>query len=187
MRRRLPAVLAAGLLAAGCSSAHQAVSGSSDSSDAAIAQEQLHPTAPGRLPDKSAQMICSTKLETATAKALGLSARISKPVWHDDLYSCDFVYPTGTITLSLKELGSTAATIAYFTQQKATLGNAGDVAALGQGAFQPPDGSMVVRKAWGVLTVGVAGLPSEFGIPPTPRADISYTVADLIVACWEGD
>jgi hypothetical protein len=173
-------VLAAGLILAGCSS-------SSDSSDLSIANEQAHPTPPGKYPDKSAQMICSKKLETATAQALGISATITTPRWHDDLYSCSFVYPTGSIHLSLKELGSKAETVAYFNHQKTVLGNAGNVQALGEGAFQPPDGSMVVRKAWGVLTVGVADLPAQFGMPPTARSDVSYTVADLIVACWEGD
>ncbi len=186
MRRHLGLVLAAGIALAACSSSGTHKS-TSTSTDATITQEQSHPTPPGKYPDKSAQMICSKRLEIATAKALGISATITTPRWHDALYSCTFVYPTGSIHLSLKELGSKAQTIAYFNKQKAVLGNAGNVEALGEGAFQPPDGSMVVRKAWGVLTVGVADLPAQFGVPPTARSDVSYTVADLIVACWEGN
>lgn len=183
MRRHISFVLVAGLVIAGCSSA----SVTRESNDAAIAQEQAHPSPPGKNPDKSAQMICSEKLELATAKALGVTAVITEPRWHNDLYSCSFVYPNGSIHLSLKELGSKAQTVAYFNHQKTILGNAGNVEGLGEGAFQPPNGSMVVYKAWGVLTVNVADLPANFGVPATLRSDVSYTVADLIVACWEGD
>ncbi len=46
---------------------------------------------------------------------------------------------------------------------------------------------MVVRKDWKVLTVDIADLPPQFGVPPTNRGDVAVTVADLILACWAGD
>ncbi len=58
---------------------------------------------------------------------------------------------------------------------------------LGQGAFQTTDGSMVVRKDWKVLLVNTAGLPAQFGQPPTSSGEVAVTVADVILGCWDGD
>lgn len=49
------------------------------------------------------------------------------------------------------------------------------------------DGDVVVRKDWKVLLVDISGLPSQFGVPPTSSTDVGYTVADIILGCWEGD
>ena len=62
-----------------------------------------------------------------------------------------------------------------------TLGN------LGQGAFRTSGGDVVVRKDWKVLVVDISGLPSQFGVPPTSATDVAYTLADLILGCWDGD
>lgn len=40
---------------------------------------------------------------------------------------------------------------------------------------------MVVRKDWKVLLVDSAGLPDEFGQPPTSSGDVAVTVADVIL------
>jgi hypothetical protein len=45
----------------------------------------------------------------------------------------------------------------------------------------------VVRKDWKVLTVDIAPLPAQFGKPATSKADVAYTVADIILGCWDGD
>ncbi len=58
---------------------------------------------------------------------------------------------------------------------------------LGQGAFRTSRGDVVVRKDWKVLLVDVSGLPSQFGVPPTSATDVAFTVADIILGCWEGD
>jgi hypothetical protein len=89
--------------------------------------------------------------------------------------------------MSVREMSSWAQTYAYFDGLKKTLGDTGAVGNLGQAAFQTTGGSMIVRKDWKVLEVNIAGLPAEFGKPTTPRADISYTVADIILGCWAGD
>jgi hypothetical protein len=35
--------------------------------------------------------------------------------------------------------------------------------------------------------VQIAGLPPQFGVPPTPKADVADTVSDVILGCWAGD
>ena len=59
--------------------------------------------------------------------------------------------------------------------------------ALGEGAFQTTSGSVVVRKDWKVLLVNNAGLPAQFGVPPTSSGSVAVTVADVILGCWAGD
>ena len=60
-------------------------------------------------------------------------------------------------------------------------------AGLGQGAFRTSGGDVVVRKDWKVLLVDVSALPSQFGVPSTSATDVAYTVADVVLGCWDGD
>jgi len=114
---------------------------------------------------------------------------VSPPSWSvaDHLYACDYRYPTGYFTLSMKELSSWPETYAYFDSLEARLGKARDLENLGQGAFQGNDGSVVVRKDWKVLLVDSSHLPPQFGVPPTQSGDVAVTVADIILGCWTGD
>ena len=87
----------------------------------------------------------------------------------------------------MKELSSWGQTEAYFQELSRQMGHAQTIQNLGQGAFQTANGSMVVRKDWKVLLVDSAGLPAQFGQPPTSSGDVAVTVADVILGCWSGD
>jgi hypothetical protein len=67
------------------------------------------------------------------------------------------------------------------------MGKARDLEALGQGAFQTTNGSVVVRKDWKVLVVDDTGLPARFWVPTTSSGSVAVTVADVILGCWAGD
>ena len=125
------------------------------------------------------------------ASALGERATVTTPTWTDHRYACTYTYPeahpTGSFEVSVKELSSWAGTTTYYDGLAARLGKARDLESLGQGAFQTTDGSVVVRKDWKVLLVDNAGLPPQFGIPPTSSAAVAVTVADVILGCWAGD
>jgi hypothetical protein len=112
---------------------------------------------------------------------------VTEPTWVDHVYTCRYVYPNGSFTMSVKELSSWTQTLDYFHSLQGTLGDTGSLGNLGQGAFTAKNGSVVVRKDWKVLDVAIAGLPSEFGRPPTTSADVAFTIADLILGCWDGD
>jgi hypothetical protein len=118
---------------------------------------------------------------------LGVEAHVLTPTWADHLYSCVYKYPNGSFVMSVKELSSWAQTLSYFHGLQKTLGDTGSLGNLGQGAFTTKNGSVVVRKDWKILYVAIAGLPAEFGRPPTSAADVAYTAADLILGCWDGD
>lgn len=161
------------------------LSGCSSSKADQSATTGPHP--PGEKPSASTAMICSPEEQREIARYVGVKAKIASPTWKDHTYSCDLVYPDGTAQLKVKELGSWAETKAYFNRLVAQAGPTTPVRNMGQQAAQAQDGTMFVRKDWLVLSVDPRGLPSRFGVPPTSSADIAYTMADLIMACWTGE
>ena len=177
--RSLGLVLAAGLVAAACSGG------------TASAPPTTVPKPAGVLPSPISRQVCSHEAQADMASALGETAKVSVPTWVDHRYSCTYAYPgatpTGSFTVSVKELSSWDQTYAYFDALAATMGRSRDLESLGQAAFQTTDGSVVVRKDWKVLVVDNSGLPEQFGKPPTSSGAVAVTVADVILGCWAGD
>ncbi len=178
----LVALAALAVIGAGCSSG-------TPSATQGTTSTTRPPQPAGPTPSPLAVQICATEAREGIASSLGEVATISTPTWSaaEHLYSCDYRYPTGSFTLSMKELSSWPETFAYYDSLRTQLGSTGPLPNLGQGAFQTTDGSVVVRKDWKVLLVDAAGLPAKFGVPPSPSGDIAVTVADVILGCWAGD
>ncbi|HLX88693.1 MAG TPA: hypothetical protein VKR22_09610, partial [Acidimicrobiales bacterium] len=145
------------------------------------------PLPAGKDPSSISTMVCAAEAQKELASPLGLHAVVTTPTWADHLYSCRYTYPSGSFALSVKELSSWPETYAYFDSLGRTLGNTGKAPNLGQGAFTTTNGSIVVRKDWKVLLVDISSLPAQFGVPSTSRADVAFTVADVILGCWAGD
>jgi hypothetical protein len=156
-------------------------------SPTATATADVRPLPAGRLPSSIALMVCQHKVHGEINEVLGVTATVSGRTWVDHKYSCRYGYPNGSFELSVKELSSWSQTLDYFHGLGTQLGEAQTLAGLGQGAFRTSGGDVVVRKDWKVLLVNVAGLPSQFGVPPTGATDVAYTVADVILGCWAGD
>jgi hypothetical protein len=179
VRARLPLIVAGvALSAASCGSAPAAV------------RPPTRTTVPlpaGRNPSYVSRQVCSSEAQHDIGEVLGIKAVVPTPTWLEHLYSCQYRYPDGTMTLSVKELSSWDQTKAYYAGLGREMGNVGALGNLGQGAFTTSDGSVVVRKDWKVLLVNIAGLPTQFGVPPTPKADVADTVSDVILGCWAGD
>jgi hypothetical protein len=176
-RRVLIAVACVALFTAACSSAGSTAKASSGTA----------PLPAGPTPSPISKLVCQNQAKQDIASALGETAAVSTPTWSDHLYACQYRYPTGSMKLSIKELSSWAQTYAYFDELAAKLGKTRNLQALGQGAFQTTDGSVVVRKDWKVLLVDTSGLPAQFGVPPTSSGDVAVTVGDIILGCWAGD
>lgn len=179
-------VVLAGSLVAACGSS-SATGRSSSTTTVVRAKTDEAPLPAGKTPSKIATMVCAAKAAREIAEVLGVTAVVQDRAWVDHRYSCDYVYPNGHFTLSVKELSSWAQTFSYFRQMGVEHGNTGKLGNLGQGAFTTSNGSVVVRKDWKVLFVDISGLPAQFGKPPTSRADVAYTIADIILGCWAGD
>lgn len=161
------------------------VSGSHTSTAATRATERPLPAGPR--PSPIALMVCRPKAQSEISKVLGVTASVSDRTWVGHKYSCRYGYPNGSFQLSVKELSSWPQTLAYFHGLGAQMGDAQTLGNLGQGAFRTSGGDVVVRKDWKVLVVDISGLPSRFGVPPTSATDVAYTLADLILGCWDGD
>lgn len=145
------------------------------------------PLPAGPTPSPIAKMPCSAKTQKEIATTLGLKATLPTKTWIAHRYSCPYVYPNGSFTLSIQELSSWRQTLAYYHSLGNQLGYLRLLNNLGQGAYQVTDGSVVVRKDWKVLLVDVSKLPPQFGVPPTSSADVAVTVADVVLGCWDGD
>jgi hypothetical protein len=163
------------------------VSACGSSTPAATTTAAVRPLPAGRLPSEIALMVCQAKVQREINLVLGVTATVMDRTWVDHEYSCRYGYPTGSFELSVKELSSWTQTLDYFHGLGAQLGDAQTLGNLGQGAFRTTAGDVVVRKDWKVLLVDVSGLPSQFGVPRTSSTDVAFTVADIILGCWDGD
>jgi hypothetical protein len=145
------------------------------------------PAPAGPTPSAVARQVCQFEAVQDIDSALGQRASVTDRTWVDHRYSCQYRYPTGTMTLSVKELSSWGQTLDYFHSLARRLGQRRALRGLGQGGFQTPDGSVVVRKDWKVLLVDISALPARFGRPVTSSGYVAVTVAGVILGCWAGD
>lgn len=134
-------------------------------------------------------MVCAAEGQKDIAATIGIAPKhqvVGR--WSNQTYSCDYVYSgRQTMALSVKELWNAQETGAYFDAVGARLGRMHALRGLGQGAYQTANGSTVVRKDNLVLVVDVVGLPAQFGVPSSPKADVSLSVAATIMGCWSGE
>jgi hypothetical protein len=141
----------------------------------------------GRNPSESARMVCAPEAQKDLASALGVATNaVSDPTWVDHVYSCRYMYPDGTMALSVKELSSRSATTAYFNSLRAQLGEAEHLSGVAQGAFVTTDGSLVLRKDYKVLLVDTSGLPEPFGSGYKTRDQVAVGVGMTVLGCWTG-
>ncbi|RKE16971.1 hypothetical protein [Streptomyces sp. TLI_171] len=142
-------------------------------------------SAPDR-PSDATSMICNPYFRQELAGALGVDiAQPLAPTWVSHVYSCDYRYPDGTMTLSVKELPDLATATAQYEGLRGSAGPVTDLNGLGQAAYRRADGTTVVRKDSFVLTVDVAKLPETFGKPARSRADAAVMTATTVMICWE--
>jgi hypothetical protein len=132
-------------------------------------------------------MVCSEEAQTDIAASIGATASVSAPTWIDEVYACDYVYPTGTLRLSVAEHANAAETTATYEELATKLGRRPEVVSFGEGAFITTNGSVIVRKDYLVLDVDISKLPQMFGQPLQDRADVALSVAATVMSCWTGE
>jgi len=141
----------------------------------------------GRSPSESARMVCAPEAQKDLASALGVATTaVTDPTWVNHVYSCRYVYPDGTMALSVKELSSRSATTAYFKSLRGQLGAAERLSGVAQGAFVTTNGSLVVRKDYKVLLVDTSGLPEPFGSAYKTRDQVAVGAGMTVLGCWTG-
>jgi len=138
-------------------------------------------------PSGSAKMVCQKEAQNDLAESLGVPVtQVTTPTWVNHLYTCTYVYPNGSFTMSVKELDNRAQTTAYFNALGALYGRRPERIGIGQGAFVTTNGNVVVRKDYKVLYVDTSQLPAAFGQPSQDPADSALSVAATIMSCWSG-
>ena len=141
----------------------------------------------GPNPSESAQMVCAPEAQSELASALGATTTaVTEPTWVDHDYSCRYMYPDGSMAMSVKELSSRAETSAYFASLRAQLGEAERLTGVAQGAFVTTNGSLVLRKDYKVLLVDTSGLPEPFGNGYKTRDQVAVGVGMTVLGCWTG-
>ncbi len=136
-------------------------------------------------PAVTSKMVCAAEGQKEIAKALHMKPiRLVTPTWKNHLYSCRYVYATGTIGVSVKELADESASINYFNSLVKKRGKRAPFSGIGDAGFVTTDGSAVVRKDTSVLLVDVAKLPKKFGAPQRDPVVAAQAVAGALVDCW---
>ncbi|MFC1412598.1 hypothetical protein ACEZCY_26760 [Streptacidiphilus sp. N1-12] len=137
-------------------------------------------------PSDAAHIVCTDTAETQITGALGIDVtKPLAPTWTGRTYSCRYVFSTGSMRLSVKDLPDQAATTAWFTSLRTAAPGSTTLGGMGEGAFQEPNGNVVVRKDNAVLVVDVTALPATVGLPVRPRATAARTVAQTVLICWK--
>jgi hypothetical protein len=132
-------------------------------------------------------MVCAPAARPKLDQVLSATAlTVTKPTWHEHLYSCTYAYPQGDITLSVKELSSQSETSAYFDGLAKQYGKRQSLFGLGQGAFLTSDGSVVVRKDYKVLFVDSAKFSQASSEGSNYSGTPAEAVASTILECWSG-
>lgn len=199
--RHAPRLLAAaGLcaLAAGCASANAAVpaghtaAAPSRPAAAPTASSMAMPAAAAGAdgPSAAALMVCGSETAGNVTTALALpSAPKTTASWSDQLYTCTYRLPSGSLVLSVKDLSDTAAGNAYFqaaVRQRPTARPLTGALGLGDPGYETPQGAVIILKDAKTLLVDATSLPAASGPAKLSRSDLAYEIATDILGCWNG-
>jgi hypothetical protein len=139
-------------------------------------------------PSKAALMVCSDDIQDQVRTVLKLSTPAPvRSSWQDQLYTCTYTLPMGTMVLSVKQLASKPAARAYFLGLRSQLGSTKPLLGLGEQAYATGTGIAVVLKDNMTLRVDTTGLPAVFGDQQQRRTDLAYEIASDVLGCWTGD
>ena len=137
-------------------------------------------------PSATELTVCSAQLAQQISALLGEQpSRTQAGSWSARVYSCQYSYRDGGFTLAVRESPGQAATDAVFAAQRRAAGPTSAQAGLGQQAFTEPDGTVVLRDGFDVLTVGAGTLPAAPGYPPRPRAAALHMIAETVLSAWQ--
>lgn len=111
----------------------------------------------------------------------------TKATWEDRVYSCTYQLTVGILLLSVKESPDVPQARSYFSslrQRLAPTKPLTGLAGLGLPGYETATGTVVFLKDSSVLQVNATSLPQLIGPHHTSRAELAYTVATDVLACW---
>ena len=190
------ALVAAGT-AAGCSSAPASVSAAhapagprTSSTAPAYTPPVTPPAVPAsagpNTPSTTELAVCSAQLAQQLNSLLGEQpTRTQAATWSAHVYTCHYSYRDGSFSIAVRESSGQAATDGVFAAQRRAAGRTTTQLGLGQQGFTEPNGTVVLRNGFDVVTVAAGCLRAEPGYPPRPRAAALHMVAETVLAAWQ--
>ena len=144
-RSTLPVMLVAVLALAACGSG-TSKGGSTTTTILKLSSPSWETAKP--YPSKSAKMICEKEVRGEIAVGARDHRDAVVPNWSKPkhLYSCSYIYPRGTIVLSVKELSNERETTAYFDAVKSKYGAKNPIVGLAQGGWLLKNDDVVARR-----------------------------------------
>ena len=191
----LPALLVAGLALSGCASTTSQAAQpakpptSASSSMAGMAgTSAMAMTGSASKPTATALMVCSDDIKGKVTPVLKLKASpATRDSFANELYTCTYSLPMGSLVLSVQHSSSKAAAGQYFDGLRTKLAPATTLDGLGERAYGTGTGIAVVIKDDETLEVDATGLPPVFGADQQKRTDLAYEIASDVLGCWTGD
>ena len=187
-------LLAAPLLLAGCAAGNHSGRAAENlpqktgQTMAGMTMATMSAVPAAQAPSEAAKMVCSQDIRDQVGKVLGLSTPAPvRASWQDQLYSCTYALPMGTMVLSVKQSAGKAAAGDYFAGLRRQLGRTAPLLGLGEQAYATTTGTAVVLKDNFTLRVDTTGLPAVFGPQRQRRTDLAYEIASDVLGCWTGD
>ena len=141
-------------------------------------------------PSKPASMICSAEIQGAVKRTFALPAQPSPtPRWSasDRLFSCSYRIGGSRLALTVQDATDAAKGAAYFGRLRDRAAGAraiGGMENFGFPAFQTPDGRVAFLKDGKSLEVDASAVPVTALPTGYSRAEVAYSVASAVIACW---
>jgi hypothetical protein len=139
-------------------------------------------------PSAAAKMVCSEEIRDKVRTVLKLpSPAPVRSSWKDQLFTCTYTLPMGTMVLSVKQSSARAGAHDYFGALRSRLAPTTPLIGLGEQAFATKSGIAVVLKDNMTLQVDTTRLPAVFGPQEQHRTDLAAEIASDVLGCWTGD
>jgi hypothetical protein len=140
-----------------------------------------------RGPSAPARMICDPEIQRQVARIFELDDVPAKSRWANELYSCTYQLPTGSLVLSVQDATKVAQGRKYFADVERDLPGAErirGVLSFGLPALQTTDGTVAFLRDGKTLTVDATALPRRANPDGQSPSEVAYAVAAAVVACW---
>lgn len=141
---------------------------------------------PAGTPSELAQRICGEDVRDFVATALAMPMLPSvTATTSDDLFTCTYDLPDGSLVLLVRELSDVASAQAYFVDLQRLIGPSQalvGIASLGLPSYESASGSVIFLKDNKTLRVDSSALPDQIGPFLVSRGSFSYQIATNILA-----
>ncbi|MDQ6641292.1 MAG: hypothetical protein M3Y66_02230 [Actinomycetota bacterium] len=189
-RALLAAVAVVGLLATGCGATGTTTTTGTPHHDMSGMNMNMN-TSADKGPSGTASMICGREIRTAVKRTFALPhSPQAVPGWSkaDRIFSCSYRLPRGSLVMSVQDSLDKPQGRLYFDALRHRLPGATAIRGMenfGFPAFRTATGNVVFLKDGKTLHVDASAVARRLLPPGFSRADVAYSVASAVIACWK--